>query len=146
MDISESDDEVVVPVHAPRARPNVLITGTPGTGKTTTAELVCDMLDGFTRYNVGELVKEGRFYSGVDEFGALEIDQEAEDRLLDHMEVLLAGGGCIVEHLGCELFPERWFDLVVVLTCDNTLLYDRLLARGYALAKIKACACVPTML
>ena len=26
----------------------------------------------------------------------------------------------------CDFFPERWFDLVIVLQTDNTVLYDRL--------------------
>jgi adenylate kinase len=29
------------------------------------------------------------------------------------------------------VFPERWVDLVIVLRCDSTVLYDRLTARGY---------------
>ena len=31
----------------------------------------------------------------------------------------------------------RWFDLVVVLTCDNTILYDRLASRNYKDNKIQ---------
>ena len=37
----------------------------------------------------------------------------------------------------CDFFPERWFDLVLVLTCDNTALYDRLVERGYAAKKLE---------
>ena len=37
----------------------------------------------------------------------------------------------------CDFFPERWFDLVLVLTCDNTALYDRLMERGYAAKKVE---------
>lgn len=35
------------------------------------------------------------------------------------------------------MFPERWFDLVVVLRCNNTILFDRLKERGYNENKIK---------
>lgn len=38
-------------------------------------------------------------------------------------------GGNIVDYHGCELFPERWFDAVVVLQTDNGVLYDRLTNR-----------------
>lgn len=38
-------------------------------------------------------------------------------------------GGKIVDYHGCDFFPERWFDLVLVLRCDNQQLYDRLAAR-----------------
>jgi len=35
------------------------------------------------------------------------------------------------------LFPERWFDLVLVLRCNNTLLFDRLNTRGYSGRKLE---------
>ncbi len=31
-----------------------------------------------------------------------------------------------MDYHGCEFFPERWFDLVIVLQTDNTVLYERL--------------------
>ena len=36
-----------------------------------------------------------------------------------------------------DFFPERWFDLIVLLRCGNTELYDRLALRGYDDKKIK---------
>ena len=53
------------------------------------------------------------------------------------MEDLLAPGGFVVEFHASELFPQRWFDLVVVLRSDNTVLYDRLKRRGYSDKKIE---------
>ena len=41
-----------------------------------------------------------------------------------------------MEFHSCDFFPERWFQLVVLLRCDNTQLYDRLKERGYAEKKI----------
>ena len=38
-----------------------------------------------------------------------------EDRVLDAMEPDLGRGGFVVDYHACELFPERWFDLVLVL-------------------------------
>ncbi|KAL5195697.1 Adenylate kinase isoenzyme 6 [Glycine soja] len=35
-------------------------------------------------------------------------------------------GGNIVDYHGCDFSPERWFDSVVVLQTDNTILYDRM--------------------
>lgn len=42
----------------------------------------------------------------------------------------------MVEFHSPEIFPERWFDLVVLLRCDNTQLYDRLKGRNYSDTKI----------
>lgn len=50
----------------------------------------------------------------------------------------MAAGGNIVEYHSCDFFPERWFDLVFVVRCNNTLLYDRLEARNYSEKKIKS--------
>lgn len=41
----------------------------------------------------------------------------------------MADGGVIIEHHSVDWFPERWFDLVIVLRTDNTILYDRLAKR-----------------
>lgn len=37
----------------------------------------------------------------------------------------------------CDLFPESWIDLVVVIRCNSTLLYDRLAERGYEGKKLE---------
>ena len=41
-------------------------------------------------------------------------------------------GGCIIDFHSCEMFPESWIDLVVVLQTNHTILWERLEAR-YAL-------------
>lgn len=53
------------------------------------------------------------------------------------MEPMMVKGGIICDHHDPSVFPERWFDLVVCLTCSNTLIYDRLSARGYHSEKIQ---------
>ena len=49
----------------------------------------------------------------------------------------MEAGGVVVDHHSSDFFPERFFDLVVVLQTDNTILYDRLAKRGYADKKIQ---------
>ena len=46
-------------------------------------------------------------------------------------------GGCIIDWHACDLFPQSWIDLVVVLRTNSTLLYDRLQARKYPEAKLQ---------
>lgn len=48
-----------------------------------------------------------------------------------------ADRGLILDWHTCDAFPERWIDLVVVLQCNHTKLWDRLEARGYPLKKIQ---------
>ncbi|KAK2461806.1 hypothetical protein APHAL10511_006269 [Amanita phalloides] len=114
--------------------PVIVITGTPGTGKSTHAQLLATEA-GLKHINVGEWVKEKGLYEGYDEeWQSYTVD---EDRLLDELEPIVAGGGIVLDWHTCEIFPERWADLVVVLTCDHTRLWDRLEKRGYPLKKIQ---------
>lgn len=49
---------------------------------------------------------------------------------------MIAGGGYIIDSHMCEIFPESWIDLVVVLRCETSMLYDRLMKRNYLKAKV----------
>ena len=46
-------------------------------------------------------------------------------------------GGYMLDWHACDLFPERWIDLVIVLRCGSTTLFDRLTARGYKGKKLE---------
>ncbi|KAG9230323.1 P-loop containing nucleoside triphosphate hydrolase protein [Amylocarpus encephaloides] len=117
-----------------RTQPNIIITGTPGVGKTTHCEMLAENT-GLKHLSVNELVKERGCHDGFDEaFGSLIVD---EDKLLDAIEDEVKQGGCIIDWHACDLFPESWIDLVVVLRVDSTLLYDRLKARNYPEAKLQ---------
>lgn len=48
-----------------RVKPNILITGTPGTGKTTHAELIASEA-GMQHLNISELVKMHELHDGWD--------------------------------------------------------------------------------
>ena len=49
----------------------------------------------------------------------------------------LPQGGYIIDWHACDLFPQSWIDLVVVLRTDSTKLYDRLKARNYPEQKLQ---------
>ncbi|KAH0835761.1 P-loop containing nucleoside triphosphate hydrolase protein [Lanmaoa asiatica] len=116
--------------------PVIVITGTPGTGKSTHAQLLVDESPvPLHHVNVGELVKTHGLHEGFDEeWQSYAVD---EDKLLDELEPLASAGGLVLDWHTCDVFPERWADLVVVLRCHHTLLWDRLEKRGYALKKIQ---------
>jgi adenylate kinase len=84
-------------------------------------------------------VKEKGLHAGRDaKFDSYLIDEASEDRIVDELEpVLGAAGGVLLEHHTSAFFPERWFDLVLVLRTGNTLLFDRLVKRGYSVDKVQ---------
>jgi adenylate kinase len=113
--------------------PNILVTGTPGTGKTTLASSLAEKLQ-LKHIIVGDFVKEYECHEGYDEeFQTYTLD---EDKLCDLLEPILNEGGVIIDFHSCEIFPERWFELVLVLRSETSQLYDRLVARNYSKRKI----------
>ncbi|RYP56807.1 hypothetical protein DL771_011582 [Monosporascus sp. 5C6A] len=117
-----------------RTSPNIIITGTPGVGKTTHCEALAERT-GLRHLSVNQIVKEKGCHEGWDEeFKSWIVD---EDKLLDEIEPKALAGGCIIDWHACDLFPESWIDLVVVLRVDSATLYDRLTARKYPEAKLQ---------
>nr|CAB3220767.1 adenylate kinase isoenzyme 6-like [Phallusia mammillata] len=117
-----------------RFGPNILITGTPGTGKSTLSQELASNTQ-LRMVNVGEVAKENQLFLGFDE--KLQCPILDEDRLIDELEEQMAEGGNIVDYHSCDFFPERWFDIVFVLRTDNSILYERLQRRSYNEEKIK---------
>ena len=119
--------------------PNILITGTPGVGKTSFAVLLQEKLKelkglDFKNINIGKLVNEKKLYKNWNkEFNVPEFDDEMINK---ELEPYLNDGGVILDFLSNYFFPEKDINLVVLLRCNNTELYDRLKARGYNDKKI----------
>ncbi|KAL6713093.1 factor activating pos9 [Lecanora helva] len=117
-----------------RNQPNIVITGTPGVGKTTHCELLASNT-GLKHLSINHFVKENDCHDGWNaEHKSWIVD---EDKLLDALEDSVPNGGYIIDWHACDLFPESWIDLVVVLRTDSTTLYDRLEARHYPAAKLQ---------
>ncbi|MDI1492424.1 MAG: factor activating pos9 [Ramalina farinacea] len=121
----------------PRKQPNIVVTGTPGVGKTSHCELLTSST-GLTHLSMNTIVKEKGCHEGWDEeYQSYTVD---EDKLLDVLEDsydVPTTGGYILDWHACDIFPESWIDLVVVLRTDSTKLYDRLKARKYSERKLQ---------
>jgi len=108
--------------------------GSPGTGKSRLAQSIASKC-GLRWIDVSaEAISRGCCPEYDEKRQSSVMD---EDKLLDSLEPELGPGGVILDYHGCDFFPERWVDAVFVLRTNNTILYDRLAARGYSESKIQ---------
>uniref|UniRef100_A0A7S2AHV4 Adenylate kinase isoenzyme 6 homolog n=1 Tax=Alexandrium andersonii TaxID=327968 RepID=A0A7S2AHV4_9DINO len=119
-----------------RQRPNVLVTGTPGVGKTTFCEALAQVAGSEMKHlEIGRLVRERKLYKEWDD--DMECSIFDEDMVCDELEPILEDGGFIVDFHSAGFLPDDWFDLVVVLRADTNTLWNRLERRHYGQAKIQ---------
>lgn len=124
------------PLEIKQSPPNIciVITGTPGVGKSTISRKVAEKL-GFEHIDVSTLVKSKKFYTEYDE--KWDTYYPDEDMLLDYLELQVADKNLILDWHTNEIYPQRWVNWVFVIRCPSTeILYDRLKARSYTPEKI----------
>lgn len=142
-----------------RIQPNIIITGTPGVGKTSHCEQLAANTS-LKHLSINQIVKDRACHDGWDaEYKSWIVDEDKviyhtspfqspmyhQSRVSDYTCQLLdaleddgvQNGGYIIDWHACDLFPESWIDLVVVLRTDTTKLYDRLKARQYPEKKLQ---------
>ncbi|KAJ5928001.1 hypothetical protein N7466_006957 [Penicillium verhagenii] len=106
-----------------RASPNVIVTGTPGVGKTVHCEQLAQEI-GLKHLSVNQVAKDRDCYETYDEERKSWVVDE--DKLLDAIEEEVLQGGYLIDWHACDLFPKSWIDLVVVLRCPSTAVhYDQ---------------------
>ncbi|RPA94130.1 P-loop containing nucleoside triphosphate hydrolase protein [Choiromyces venosus 120613-1] len=80
----------------PRTRPNLIITGTPGVGKSSHCELLAQITElGLKHLSINRIVKERNCNDGYDD--ELKSHIVDEDKLLDEIEDEVKEGGCIID-------------------------------------------------
>jgi adenylate kinase len=114
----------------------LVVTGTPGTGKTTIAENAAMMLKGARIVHINDLVKEKRLYtSRSKKDGALVVDMR---RLKQELGRVVREQGCrilILEgHVLCDLRVRG--AIAVVVREHLSVLLKRMRRRGYGPEKI----------
>lgn len=123
-----------------RTCPNIIITGTPGVGKTKTTLRLAEKTN-MKYVNINDIVKEHKCHEGLDkEFDSLILD---EDKLLDALDPIIknqqndpTNNGIVLDYHSIDFFHEDWMDLIIVLRSNTEILYDRLQQRGYNSKKI----------
>lgn len=100
-----------------RTSPNILITGLAGVGKST---LCCKLSKqtGLEWLEVSRIIAKNNFEKSNQSL-------LVKERILNCIEEKINSGGNIVDYCFCELLPQEWFDIVIVLRADNSMLYER---------------------
>jgi adenylate kinase len=120
-----------------RERPNFLVTGTPGVGKSTFSTMLASRF-GLTHIAVGQLIADKHLWEERDDerdctiYSDQLLDEEIESILSAH-----PGGGLVFDFHASDIVPAESLDFVVVLQCESDVLWQRLAERGYAEPKIR---------
>lgn len=114
--------------------PNILVTGTPGVGKTTLCKRIASEAN-MKHLNIAELIKEKELHSEWDD--EMDCSIYDEDKLTDALnEIGLTDGGFLIDFHSVEGIYEDDVDHVIVLSTDIEILCERLKKRRYSDKKI----------
>jgi adenylate kinase len=119
----------------------ILVTGTPGTGKSTLTEQLAQALSergkSVGSVLVNNLIKSQKLFDEYDaHFDTYIIDDKKVCKFMDQHLSSIESDVCIIETHTATTLPRKSVDLVVVLTTRTDVLYDRLQARGYSADKV----------
>lgn len=112
----------------------ILITGTPGTGKTTVSSIVKERLDA-NLISINKLVLENHLYTGVHPQKKYKIvNMEALFNELDLVNEKIDKGHVIIEGHLSHFYGKS--DIVIVLRADPRVLSQRMKSKGWNDSKI----------
>lgn len=114
----------------------ILITGTPGVGKTTVSRILAKRL-GAVVIHINELVNKKHIYTGIDEKKGYKIVDL--DVLFKEINLIIQENNdseyIIIEGHLSHLFEES--DIVIVLRANPHVLRDRMISKGWMDSKIR---------
>ncbi|MFQ6095018.1 MAG: adenylate kinase family protein [Candidatus Bathyarchaeia archaeon] len=115
----------------------IVITGTPGVGKTSTSRLLALKLEAGL-INLGELIKSEKLFSGIDEKrGSLVADMEKVSRRVQQIISSSEQRDVIIEgHFAVDVLPSEAVHKVFVLRRNPEELKGILLERGFKGSKL----------
>ncbi len=118
--------------------PVIIITGTPGTGKTTVSKLLSKNLS-IPLVAVNDLVEEKHIYHGNNkEKGYKEVDLDELDCELENLIDKHHEKGLIIEgHLAHFIKDSKYVDYIIVLRARPDILRKRLNTRNWSESKIQ---------
>ena len=115
----------------------LLVTGVPGTGKTTISTLLAAEL-GAEHIELTRLVREGGLSQGWDQARATAIaDMKALRNTISNILDNTTSPLIIDGHFSPDVAPRDETTLVIVLRCAPWVIREKLLTRGYSIRKVR---------
>jgi adenylate kinase len=118
----------------------LLITGTPGTGKTALAKKL-SLLLGYEYFDVASFIKKSRIYSSYDrkrQTYVVDASKLAKELLKVRVNAFKKGeNGIIFDSHMSHFLPSKYADLCIVTRCDLKTIKQRLRRKGYKKEKIR---------
>jgi adenylate kinase len=113
----------------------IVISGTPGTGKTSIAKQVSESLQ-FTYIDINHVIQKHKLKDGYDEKRQCDIIDE--NKLVQALtEIIKQDKNLVIDgHLGHEL-PKELVDVLIITKCNLKELEKRLTERSYSKEKIR---------
>ena len=114
----------------------IIVTGTPGTGKTRLAKSLSIILN-FTYIDVNKIIKDSKIYTKFDqEKQTFIVDVKNLNKVLEKI-ILQSKKNLIIDSHLSHYLPRKYVDLCIVTKCDIKILKMRLNKRKYKEEKLR---------
>ena len=114
---------------------NIILTGSPGTGKTTIAKLLSKKLK-YKYIDVNKLIKEKKLKEKY--IKKLDTYEVNTDKLTDELiKIIKKSKGVVIDSHLSHYIPKKYVNLCIVCKCSLKELKKRLEKRKYSKEKIK---------
>ena len=121
---------------AKKTKKAIIVSGTPGTGKTSLAKELSHLLD-YTYFDVAEYIKKAHLAESYDKKRACLVVDEAKLARALAREIKKSQRPLVIDHHMSHFLPMQLVKLAVITTCKLTLLKKRLEKRGYDREKVR---------
>ncbi|CAL5996115.1 Adenylate_kinase [Hexamita inflata] len=116
----------------------ILVTGSIATGKSQLAQYLHKQLtqQQYQYLNIDDIIINNQLFEEFDsKYNSYVPDEQL---LLNFMKQNYSNStNLIVDHYNCDIFGNTYFDLIVHVSCNTEILYQRYILRQYSEEKIK---------
>ena len=114
----------------------IVVTGTPGTGKTTVAKKIAKLL-GYRYVDVNQVITHHKLSEGYDRKRKCKIIDTKRLNLILIKLITASKEGLVIDSHLSHFLPKKYVDICIVTRCKLKTLKRRLSKRGYDKNKVQ---------